>query len=90
MAEADRNAASDHPAAAWFRRDIEVVEAELVAVLRKHWSRVGAQIVAHALIQTVGSVCGAIVEAEPAAGPDIDAKLADVRLYVATTNQRAQ
>ena len=34
------SATNDHPAAAWFRRDLERVENDLLAVLREHWPQV--------------------------------------------------
>lgn len=76
----------DNAAAVWFRQNLELVQADLVATLRKHWPAVGHQVIAHALIQTTGTVLGAIVQADPAAHADLDRKLADLRLFVATTD----
>ena len=90
MAE-ERNALNgDHPAAAWFRRDLEAVQADLLVVLQKHWPRVGTQLIAHALIETTGSVLAAITTDEPATAPAIDVKLGELRLFAATTNVAPQ
>jgi hypothetical protein len=82
--------ASTHPAAAWYRKEIDIVQVELLAVLRKHWPRIGSQAIAHLLIELTGGVLSDIVEAEPAAGRDIDQKLVELHLYVATTTKQAQ
>ena len=81
--DADRDQA-DAPAAAWYRADLERVEADLLAVVRRHLPRVGCQLVAHALIETVGSVCADIVEAAPAARADIAVRLEQARLHIVT------
>lgn len=90
MSGIEHDAASDHPAAEWYRRDLERVESELLAVVRHWMPRVGYQLVAHALIETTGSVLGDIVEAEADARPDLDQRLQQLRLHVATVGQRAQ
>jgi hypothetical protein len=90
MADAERNVSTADAAAKWFRKDVDAVQAAVLAVLQQHWPRVGTQIISHALIEATGSVLAAIVEAEPSAGPDIDQKLAAARLYVLTARQEPQ
>jgi hypothetical protein len=87
---ADERNGAEHPAAAWYRQDLERVEAEVLAVVRANMPRVGYQLVAHALIEVVGSVLGDIVEAQPTARVDLDTRLEQLRLHVATAGTRAQ
>jgi hypothetical protein len=74
------------PAAVWFRHQVEAVQADLIATVRTHTARVGSQVIAHAVVEFSGSVLAAIAEADPASQADLDAKLADLRLFVATAN----
>jgi hypothetical protein len=78
------------PAAERALQHVEEVNAALLAVLRQHWPIVGYHLIAHALVETAGAVLVAIAEADPSARPDLDAKLADLRLFVGTAGQRPQ
>jgi hypothetical protein len=89
MAESERTI-RDHPSAAWFRQDLEKIQGDLLAVLRHHWPNVGHQLIAHALIETTGTVLAAIAAAEPAALADIDRKLDELQTFVVTTAQPTQ
>jgi hypothetical protein len=51
---------------------------------------IGRGVVAHALIEIAGSALQGIVTAHPELLPEIDSKLAMLRLYVSATGQRAQ
>lgn len=73
---------TEYPALAWYRATIEAVHADVVAALRKHWPHVGSQLIAHALIETTGTVLGAIVTTDPASAQDIDTKICEMRLFV--------
>jgi hypothetical protein len=76
--------------AAWFREQLEAVEADLLVVVRKHYAAVGPQVVAHALVEFSGSVLAAIATEAPASRAEIETKLAELRLFVAAAGQRAQ
>jgi hypothetical protein len=89
MAETER-AADEHPAAEWYRRDLERVEDELLAVVRKHLPRVGVQLMAHALIETTGSVLGDIIEAQPESRADIVQRSEQLTLHIQTIGTQAQ
>lgn len=78
------------PLADALRRDLEAIQADLLAVLRHHYPRVGPMLIAHALIETTGSVCTAIVESQPVARRDLDLKLASMHAYVACAKQARQ
>lgn len=88
MADTERTSTSDQ--AAWYRKSLEAVQADVVDVLKKHWPRVGAQLIAHALIETTGNVLSAIAADDPAGQPAINAKLDDLRLFVATAGKAPQ
>ena len=81
--------APDH-AAAWHRKALDACQDDLVAVLKKHWSRLGTQGVVDVLTETTGSVLADIKAVEPAAGPHVDRRLDEVVLYVATTGSTPQ
>lgn len=81
---------NERAAADWYGRDLEQIEADLLAVLRQHWPRVGSQLIAHALVETVGSVSAAIMRDNPAARTDVLGRLDQLRLHLATDGQRAQ
>jgi hypothetical protein len=69
------------------RQHIDQVQAEILAVVRRHSSNAnGYKMAAHALIELTGSVCAAIVEAEPSMRAFFDEKLGDLRLFVAATS----
>jgi hypothetical protein len=73
-----------------YRAALDRVEADLLAVVRRHALLLGPHLVACALIEVCGSVCGDIVQALPDAGPDLDQRLAQLRLFVSTTTGRPQ
>ena len=82
--------AQKFPTAEFYRAALDRVEADLLAVVRRHIPALGSHLVASALIELTGSVCGDIVQAVPEAAIDLDERLAQLRLYVATTNETPQ
>lgn len=77
----------DNPAAKWFRQNLDLLQADLLAVVQRHTPTIGVQATAHGLIELCGSVCRAVVEAEPAGSIDIDEKLLNLRLFVMAAGQ---
>jgi hypothetical protein len=69
---------------------LEAVQADVLAALQRDSARVGNQLIAHALIETTGSVLAAIIEAEPAARIDVTTKINGLHLHVATAGARPQ
>lgn len=70
------------------RQHMDQLQADMLAVVRHHSANGGPhsyKLAAHALIELTGSVCAAIVEAEPATRSEFDTKLCDLRLFVAAT-----
>ena len=71
---------------AQFHQQAEAVTADLLLVVQRHFARVGPHVTSHALIECLGSVLSAIATAAPAIRDDINVKLDQLRLYVATSN----
>ncbi len=86
----ERNASITHPAAEQFRREVEEVEADMMALWRQRHASKGLGVLKHTLFQLAGSVSAVMAEAEPADIADTNRKLADMALYVSTAGQRAQ
>lgn len=80
--DAPEHGTREHPAAAWYRRDLDRVERELLAVVQRYGPMVGSRLVAHALLETCGSVLVAMVEADPEAQGNVDRWVADLALFV--------
>jgi hypothetical protein len=73
-----------------FRRHLELVQADLVAVVRKHAPVVGHRVICHALIETTGHLVSAIATANPAMRADLDRKFDQLRLFVSATEAPPQ
>jgi hypothetical protein len=80
----------EHAAAAWYREDLERIEHELLAVVRACWVTSGEQLVAHALIETAGSVLDAIIRERPAARADVLGRIDQLRLHLAVADDGGQ
>ncbi len=88
MAENERT--GEHAAATWYREDLDRIENELLAVVRAHFARSGAQLVAHAVIETAGSVLAAIIHDRPAARADVLGRIDQLRLHLAVDDDDRQ
>lgn len=89
MAETNQRP-GEHAAAEWYRQDLELIEGELLTVLQTHWARVGSQLIAHAAVETVGSVLAAIIRDKPAAQADVLGRLDQLRLHLTAGESRPQ
>ena len=79
-----------HGAAAAYRADLEHVEADLIATIRRHARAFGVRLTAHALVEVTGSVLAEFVEAEPDRAAAIGELVGQLALFVQTTNARPQ
>lgn len=88
MAESARSTIDEQRA--WYQKDLEALEVDLTAVIQKHWPNTGGQLIVNGLIEVTGKVLSAIVATDPATKTAIETKLADLCLFVSTTNQPPQ
>jgi hypothetical protein len=90
-ARVNKTTSTEH-AAMWYREELDRIEFELLDVLRWHWARVGDQVIAHAVVETAGSVLDAIAREKPTARADMLQRIDDLRLYLSnsTTGDRLQ
>jgi hypothetical protein len=94
MDDSERSTVSGEPVADDYRAALELIEADLLAVVQRHASRhsqrIGSLLAAHATIELTGAVCGAVIEAMPDTAVDVNQKLASLQLHVMTTNGTRQ
>jgi hypothetical protein len=73
-----------------YRHDLERIQADLGAVLRRHAATEGWPIIVHALIETSGTLAALLVAEEPMTRGYLVSRLDDLSLHIATAGQRAQ
>lgn len=75
----------DNPDVDRCRAVLDVVQADVLTVVRRHVPLLGAYLVTCAMIELVGGMAALVVEQIPDRSADIDAKLAQLRLHVLPT-----
>ena len=75
---------ADGQSSAAFRAAEAAFETDLVVCIRRHLTALGGELgVIHALVETLGSVCVAVVRETPMAQRHVDQQIGDLALFVA-------
>jgi hypothetical protein len=90
MAEPKRSDDEQAALAREYAAHIERVQQDLNAVIRRHAQTLPWKMVTHALVESTGIWLALLATEQPSALPMLLTRLDELRLYLATSNQRAQ
>jgi hypothetical protein len=90
MVENQRDEATEHPVVEAYRRELENVQNNLLAVIRQSLPRVGVQLMMHAIIEVAGSVGEDVIVARPTLRATLVSQTEQLTLHLATIGTRPQ